>query len=116
MNMKLALALGVAAIAVTAMPSEARRHYTNHTQCTKWRHERCVAWHRLTRRQAMREGYRVGYRFGPAYSYTELSALPEPIVTRYHLGTNFRYVNRDGYVYVVNPRTYRVVRVISAPI
>jgi hypothetical protein len=115
MTIKLMLALGVAAIAVTATPSEARRHYTNHTQCTKWRHGECVAWHRLTRKQAMRAGYRVGYRFGPSYSYTEVDALPQPIVTRYHLGSNFRYVNQNGYVYVVNPRTYRVVRVISAP-
>jgi len=59
--------------------------------------------------------YRVGYSFGPSYSYTEYSALPQPIVTRYHLRDNFRYVNRDGYVYVVSPRTYRVVRVINWP-
>lgn len=59
--------------------------------------------------------YRVGYAFGPSYSYTEYNALPQPIVTRYHLRDNFRYVNNNGYVYVVNPRTYRVVRVIRAP-
>jgi hypothetical protein len=34
---------------------------------------------------------------------------------RYHLGDNFRYVNRDGFVYVVNPNSYRVVRVIPVP-
>ncbi|HEX3424416.1 MAG TPA: hypothetical protein VHS33_13600 [Sphingomicrobium sp.] len=59
--------------------------------------------------------YRVGYSFGPSYTYTDYTALPQPIVTRYHLRNNFRYVNDNGYVYVVNPRTYRVVRVIRAP-
>jgi hypothetical protein len=34
-------------------------------------------------------------------------------VTRYHLGSRYRYVNDNGYVYVVNPSNYRVVRVIS---
>src|SRR5690349_1878040 len=108
---KTLLALGAAAVVVTAAPADAKR-YTNITKCMKYRHGRCVAWKRLTVKQARRAGYRVGYRFGPTYSYTELGALPQPIVTRYHLGDNFRYVNRDGFVYVVNPNTYRVVRVI----
>ena len=104
---KALLALGAAAVALTAAPGDAR-HYTNITKCTKY-------WKRLTRREARRAGYRVGYNFGPSYSYTELGALPQPVVTRYHLGDNFRYVNRDGFVYVVNPNTYRVVRVIQVP-
>jgi hypothetical protein len=60
---------------------------------------------------APRGEFRVGYDFGPRYSYVDVNALPHPIVTQYHLGTNFRYVDRDGYVYVVNPSTYRVVRI-----
>jgi len=112
--MKTLLALGAAAVVATAAPADAKR-YTNITKCMKYRHGRCVAWKRLTVNQARRAGYRVGYRFGPTYSYTELGALPQPIVTRYHLGDNFRYVNRDGFVYVVNPNTYRVVRVIPMP-
>jgi len=111
---KALLALGAAAFALTAVPAEAKR-YTNVTKCTKYRHGHCVAWKRLTAKQARRAGYSVGYRFGPSYSYVDLDALPQPVVTRYHLGTNFRYVNRDGYVYVVNPNTYRVVRVIQVP-
>lgn len=119
---KYILALGAAAAAFSAMPAEAR-HYTNHTRCTRWHNHRCVAWHRMTRwqvhhrRQMMRRAaaYRVGYRFAPTYSYTEYSALPQPIVTRYHLRDNWRYVNDNGYVYVVNPTTYRVTRVISVP-
>ena len=113
--MKLMLAFGVAAVALTATPSQARRHYTNYTTCVKHRHGRCVAWRRLTRRQAMRRGYPVGHRFGASYSYVDIGALPRTVVTRYHLGPNFRYVNENGYVYVVNPRTYRVVRVINVP-
>jgi hypothetical protein len=112
---KLMLVVGVAAVALTASPSEARRHYTNYTVCTKHRHGRCVSWRRLTRAQARRHGYAVGYRFGPTYSYVDVGTLPQPVVRRYHLGDNFRYVNQDGYVYVVNPNTYRVVRVINVP-
>ena len=111
---KALLALGAATVALTAVPVQAR-HYTNVTRCTKYRHGRCVSWHRLTRAQARRAGYRVGYNFGRGYAYTDYGALPQPIVTRYHLRNNFRYVNRNGYVYVVNPRTYRVVRVLQVP-
>src|SRR4051812_10567884 len=97
-----------------AAPATAKR-YTNMTQCTKWRHGRCVAWHRLTRKQARRLAqYRVGYRFGPRYGYSAYSALPQPIVTQYNLRPGYRYVYRDNYVYVVNPRTYAVERVIDA--
>jgi hypothetical protein len=69
----------------------------------------------MTRAQARRAGYRVGYRFGPTYSYTDYSALPGTVVTRYHLRSGDRYVNANGYVYDVNPTTYRVVRVIPVP-
>ena len=61
------------------------------------------------------EAFPVGHVFGPDYSYVDVNALPQPVVTRYHLGPNFRYVNENGSVYVVNPNTYRVVRVISVP-
>ena len=54
----------------------------------------------------------IGYDFGPNYTYTDFAALPPVIVTRYHLHRNFRYVNQNGVIYVVNPNTYRVVRVI----
>jgi hypothetical protein len=111
---KVFLALGAAAVALGAMPASAQ-HYTRHVACDQWRHGHCVSWHRMTRHEARAAGYSVGYNFGPDYSYTDLDALPRPVVMRYHLGSNFRYVNRDGYVYVVNPNTYRVVRVIQVP-
>lgn len=101
---KLLLAATVAAVAFTASPSEARR--TGPVTCAHWRHGECVAW---------RPRYNVGYVFGPSYSYVDVGTLPGPIVTRYHLGPRYRYVNQNGFVYVVSPRTYRVVRVIRVP-
>jgi hypothetical protein len=58
--------------------------------------------------------YRVGYRFAPRYAYTPFSALPQTYVSRYSLDPDYRYVYRDNYIYVVNPRTYAVERIISA--
>jgi len=98
---KLLLALGTAAVALTATPSEARR--TGPVTCARWHHHHCVAW---------RSRYNVGYASGPRYRYIGVAARPGTVVTRYHLGPRFRYVRENGYVYVVNPRTYRVVRVI----
>ena len=114
--MKLAfLALGAAAVALSAAPVDARRHYSNVVKCTKYRHGHCVKWVRLTRGAAIRAAYKVGYRFAPDYSFVDVGALPPPIVTQYHLGSDFRYVNENGFVYVVNPTSYRVVRVIRVP-
>lgn len=99
--MKIFLTLGVAAAALAVAPAEAR--HTGPMTCARWHHGHCEVW---------RSRYNVGYAFGPTYAYTDYGALPVPIVHRYHLRDNFRYVNQDGYVYVVNPDTYRVVRVI----
>ena len=85
---KAILAVAAAAVAFTATPTLARVHVTV---------------------------YHVGYDFGPTYTYTDFSALPQPIVTRYHLRHDYRYVDENGYVYVVSPKTYRVVRVIHVP-
>jgi hypothetical protein len=108
--MKLMLAAGIAAVALTATPSEARKHYTNMTTCAKWRHGQCVKWKRLTRRQA----YRMGYVFGPRYGYTAYGALPRTYVTRYHLAPRYRYVYQNGYIYQVDPTTYAVMRILNA--
>ena len=107
------LALGAAAVALTAMPADAKR-YTNVTKCTKYRHGRCVSWKRLTVKQARRAGYRVGYRFGPRYGYTAYNSLPRTYVQRYDLNPRYRYVYRDNYIYQVDPTTYAVTRVIDA--
>ena len=70
-----------------------------------------MSWHKVSRHSAL---YRVGYRFTPRYAYTPYARLPRSYVTRYDLNPNYRYVYRDNYVYVVNPRTYAVERVIDA--
>ena len=76
---KVLLSLGAAAVALTAVPADAR-HYSNQVRCTKHRHGRCVAWRRLTRAQARRAAaYRVGYRFGPSYAYTDIGALESEV-------------------------------------
>ncbi len=98
---KALFALGVAATALVASAPATARHAHQYA-CTRYRHGHCVAMHR----------YNVGYAFGPSYSYVDMGALPGTVVTRYHLGPRFRYVHENGVIYVVNPRTYRVVRVI----
>ena len=115
------LALGAAAVALSATPALADRHHDNGYRhhgraCANWRHNHCVRW--------MNNGYRVsnarhamwrtGYRFGPRYAYTSYRTLPRTYVTQYDLNPDYRYVYRDNYIYVVNPRTYAIERVIDA--
>ena len=109
--MKLILAAGVAAVALGATPSEARRHQA--TTCAKWRHGHCVAY-RTVKRGTHHQAYRVGYKFGPRYRYTAYSALPRTYVTRYRLAPRYRYVYNGGYIYVVDPATYAVIRILNA--
>ena len=111
--MKIALlALAGAAVVLTPIAADAR-HYTNAVKSTKYRHGKCVAWHRMTRAQVRR--YTVGYVFGPTYTYTELSTLPPPFVERYHLASDVRYVRIGDTLYVVDPSSYAVTRVITIP-
>ena len=51
--------------------------------------------------------------FGPTYSYSAFTTLPAPLCHRYHLDPNGRYVYSNGYIYVVDPATYAVTRVID---
>jgi hypothetical protein len=103
---KILLALSGAAVALTAAPSIAKeKTYV----CTKWDNGVCVSTHRVKGTPPRA----VGYVFGPSYSYTTVSDLPQPVVTYYHLGTNERYVYSDGYIYVIDPTTYAVTRVID---
>jgi hypothetical protein len=101
---KVLLALSGAAVALTIAPSDAKTYV-----CTKWRDGVCVSTHRVKGTPP----FNVGYVFGPTYSYNAVTALPEPVVSYYHLGTNERYVYSDGYIYVVDPTTYAVTRVID---
>jgi hypothetical protein len=118
---KVFLALGAAAVALSATPAMADRngnHGNRHHArvCAKWRHGNCVRWdnHGYRVSSARHAQWNNGYRFGPRYSYTTYSAIPRPIVSQYSLSPDYRYVYRDNYVYVVNPRTYAIERVIDA--
>ncbi len=105
------------AVALTAVPADAHRrgHHSSKMVCTKWHHHRCVSMHRVNRPTARHMArYRTGYVFGPSYGYTTYSALPRTYVSRYDLSPDYRYVYRDNYIYVVDPKTYAVERIISA--
>jgi hypothetical protein len=108
---KTILSLGVAAAALAGGSADARQ-YSNTIACSGWRNGQCVAWNRLTKAQAREVA--VGTVFGPDYTYySPLSSIPQPVVTRYHLSPDYRYVTADGYVYVVDPHTYAVTQVIA---
>jgi hypothetical protein len=105
---KLLLALSGAAVALSAAPLTAKSPKA--FVCTKWDNGICVSTHRV---RGMPEAYKVGYVFGPSYTYTTYSDIPQPVVTYYKLDPNGRYVYTNGYVYVVDPTTYAVTRVID---
>jgi hypothetical protein len=96
--------LAVAAAVAPAAPADAKTYV-----CTKWRDGICVSTHRVKGTNP----YAVGYVFGPNYSYSTFSTLPAPLVSYYHLEPNGRYVYNNGYVYVVDPSTYAITRVID---
>lgn len=108
---KTILALGAAALALSAMPAQARHERT----CAHWRHGHCVRWmnHGYYRSTAMHSRYRVGYVFGPNYDYTAYSAIPRTYVDRYHLVPDGRYVYTNNTVYVVDPATYAITRILT---
>lgn len=103
---KVVIALSSAAVAlvVTAGPASAKTYV-----CTKWDNGVCVSTHRVKGTPP----YAVGYVFGPSYSYTTVSDIPQPVVTYYKLGSDKRYVYSDGYLYEVDPTTYAVTQVID---
>jgi hypothetical protein len=102
------LALSGAAVALTIAPASAKDPKT--FVCTQWKDGVCVSTHRVRGTPAP---YKVGYVFGPSYAYTTFSDIPQPVVTYYKLDSNGRYVYSDGYVYVVDPTTYAVTRVLD---
>jgi Ni/Co efflux regulator RcnB len=127
--MKTLLALTAAAVAFTAAPAEAKQHSNynnNRTVCTKWRHGTCVASHQvgLNRAQQVHQRnsarqqarlFATGQRVPRNYGYwTPYNQIPQNYVTQYDLNSNYRYINRGGYIYVVDPQTYAVRRVIEA--
>jgi hypothetical protein len=101
---KTLLAISGLAVALTAAPATAKTYV-----CTKWKDGVCVSTHRVKGVAP----YKVGYVFGPTYAYTPVSDIPQPVVTYYHLDSKGRYVYSNGYVYVVDPTTYAVTRVLD---
>jgi hypothetical protein len=98
------LAFSAAAIAVTAAPASAKTYV-----CTKWSDGVCVSTHRVKGTPP----YKVGYVYGPNYSYTTLTDIPQPVVSYYHLDSSGRYVYNDGYLYFVDPTTGAVTKVVD---
>jgi hypothetical protein len=101
---KILLALSGVAVALAAAPADSRTYV-----CTKWDNGVCISTHRVKGTPP----YAVGYVFGSHYAYTTVGGLPRPVVTYYHLNPDERYVYRSGYVYVVDPTTWAVTRVID---
>jgi hypothetical protein len=113
--MRTLFALAAASVVLAAVPAQART-YSNVVQCVKVVDGRCNKWERLTDEQAAKAQWKTGYVFGPTYSYTALSAIPQNFVTEFGLDPNGRYVYQDGYLYVVDPKTYAVTKIIyTAP-
>ena len=109
---KTLLALGAAAVALTgftASTSADARNRHHGKVCKKWRHHHCVSYG-----YGRHARWTTGYRFGPRYAYTSYRMLPRTYVRQYDLNPDYRYVYRDNYIYVVDPRTYAVTRVIDA--
>jgi hypothetical protein len=104
---KTIFALTGAALALTTAPAAAQPTVAKGVTCTKYVNGNCVQTHKVK--------YKVGYVFGPSYTYTPISDIPQTVVTQYSLGDKYRYVYGDGYVYVVDPTTYAVTRVITVP-
>ena len=109
--MKTLLVLAGVAVMATASPAAARPHSKN-TVCVQSRYGHCVAWQKMSRPKAHR--YAVGHRFGPSYGYTTYSSLPQSYRSRYNLNPDYRYVYRGNTIYVVDPKTYAIQRVIDA--
>lgn len=101
---KVLLALTGAAIALTPAATQAKTYV-----CTKWKDGVCLSTHRVKGHAP----YQVGYVFGPSYSYTTLSDIPQPVVTYYKLNSDQRYVYSNGYLYEVDPTTYAITKVID---
>jgi hypothetical protein len=103
--------LAGAAVALSGAPANARQ-YSSTIACSGWRDGQCVSWNRLTKEQAAKVA--VGTVFGPHYSYySEFNTIPQNVVTQYHLVPTNRYVESNGYIYVVDPQSYAVTQVIT---
>ncbi len=105
---KALLALTGAAVALTAGPALAQTTtVAKGVTCTKYVNGQCTETHMVK--------YKVGYVFAPTYSYTPIADIPPTVVTQYSLNPDYKYVSADGSIYVVDPHTYAVTKVIEVP-
>jgi hypothetical protein len=103
---KLLLALSGAAVALTVAPVAAAP--VTGLVCVTYKNGVCVKT-----KKVRGTPHAAGYVFGPKHVYTPVSDLPPPLVTQYSLTPEGRYVYHDGYIYVVDPTTYAVTRIID---
>ena len=106
---KALLALSGVAVALTAAPAALQADPPLPQVCLKWKDGVCVSTHRVKGTAP----YDVGYAFSKTYTYTPYSDLPQPIVTYYKLAPDGRYVYSNGYVYIVDPATGAVTKVLD---
>ena len=104
---KIILALSGASMAFGAAPVLAEKHYSDVMVCDKVKDGVCVTYKRLTRGAAARAQYNVGHVFGPTYTYTDVSAIPQTVVSEYGVSPGGRYVYDNGYLYEVDPAITR---------
>ena len=103
---RILLALSGAALTVTVAPAGAQP--VTGLVCVKYKAGVCTET-----KKVRGSPHATGYVFGPKYTYTPVSDLPPPLVTQYSLTPDGRYVYHDGYIYVIDPTTYAVTRVIN---
>ena len=103
---KTLLAFSAAAVALTAAPAIAQTTtVAKGVTCTKYVNGQCTETHKVK--------YKVGYVFGPTYTYTPIADIPQTVVTQYSLDPTYKYVSADGTIYVVDPHSYAVTKVIT---
>ena len=105
---KILISAGVAAVALSAAPTLAQTTtVAKGVTCTKYVNGQCTETHKVK--------YKVGYVFGPTYTYTPIADIPQTVVTQYSLSPDYKYVSADGSIYVVDPHSYAVTKVITVP-
>src|SRR5690349_21869193 len=103
---KILLVFAGAGVAMGAVPVQAEKHYSDVMVCDKVKDGVCTTYKRLTRGAAARAEYNVGHVFGPTYTYTDVSSIPQTVVTEYGVKPGARYVFSNGYLYEVDPNSY----------
>lgn len=112
MKQVLSIIAAATAFALSASPAAAKQDPSK-LGCTQMQNGQCTAWNELTAEQARR--VRSGDVFGPNYPYyMDLSQLPANMASDYELEGTDRYIGTsNGYLFVIDPHSYKVTRVIE---